>query len=185
MLWLIRDGNKKVPVFTGTFWASRSTNGYICQFSLQQQEAEPDPGSRAEPHSLNSTSFETTDSKKQHFHSGNSKKVWEGHDDDDKLIQGTPLSSLRKKQQHQCCSHGLTFALGRRQQSLGHLDLSFSSSDIQKQGQLRNGQSLATGALKFVRDFWSWNSVFSSFKTLQNQLCFLVGTAHKKGSWSF
>lgn len=55
------------------FSALGSTNGYICQFSLQQQEAEPEPGSRAEPHSLNSTSFETTSLKKQHFHLGNSK----------------------------------------------------------------------------------------------------------------
>lgn len=87
MLWLIRDGNKKVPVFTGTFSALRSTNGYICQFSLQQQEAEPEPGSRAEPHSLNPTSLEI---KNQHFHSGNRKM---SEKDMMMLIQGISLSS--------------------------------------------------------------------------------------------
>lgn len=92
MLWLIGDGNKKVPVFTGTFSALRSTHGYICQFSLQQQEAEPEPGSRAEPHSFNSTSFETTDLKKTVFSLRQQQNAWEWHDDV-KLIKGIQLSS--------------------------------------------------------------------------------------------
>lgn len=60
-----RDDNKKVPVFTVTFSALRSTNGYICPVSQQQQqEAQPDLRSRAEAHFLKLTSLETTASEK-------------------------------------------------------------------------------------------------------------------------
>lgn len=186
MLWLIRDGNKKVPVFTGTFSALGSTNGYICQFSLQQQEAEPEPGSRAEAHSLNSASFETK--KIQHFSLGQQQNVW-GRHDDVRLIQGIPLSSPSSTSAAPMISLLTTleiFGQPSHQLVLANLlNLSFSSSDTQKQGQLQNGQSLAQ----------MWNShpnvqeklYFLISLILHNQLSvFFVFTAHKKkGSWSF
>lgn len=61
---------------------------------------------------------------------------------DVKLIQGIPLapSSIAS-----AAPNGLNFCttLGRRQEILGQPDPSFSSWDIQKQGQPQNGQSLA------------------------------------------
>lgn len=61
-----RDDNKKVPVFTVTFSALTSTNGYICPISQQQQqqEAQPDLRSRAEAHFLKINSLEMTASEK-------------------------------------------------------------------------------------------------------------------------
>lgn len=182
MLWLIRDGNKKVPVFTGTFSALRPTNGYICQFSLQQQEAEPDPGSRAEPHSVNSTSFETTDLKKQHFHLGNSKKVWEGHDND-KLIQGIPLSSSSSTSAVPMVS--LLHCTWKKAAKswppwlflliLGHPETRTAPK----------WTKLGHRGTQICKRFLKLELCFLIFLTLQNQLCFLVGRAHKKGSWSF
>lgn len=156
MLWLIRDGNKKVPVFTGTFSALRSTNGYICQFSLQQQEAEPEPGSRAEPHSLNSTSFET---KNQHFHLGNSKMSEK--DMMMMLIQGISFSSPSSTS-----AVPMVSLLHYTWKFLANLlNLSFSSSDIQK-WELQNGQSLAQmcnpHSTQTLTQMSNRNSIFSS-----------------------
>lgn len=120
--------------------------------------------------------------KKQHFHLGNSKKVWEGHDND-KLIQGIPLSSSSSTSAVPMVS--LLHCTWKKAAKswppwlflliLGHPETRTAPK----------WTKLGHRGTQIFKRFLKLELCFLIFLTLQNQLCFLVGRAHKKGSWSF
>lgn len=169
------------------FSALRSTNGYICQFSVQQQEAEPEPGSNT--HSLNPTSFETPDLKNQHFHLGNSKV---SEKDMVMMINSSKESLSSSSSSRAVPMVSFLHCTWEKAGNSWPTWAFFSSLDIQRQGELQNGPngsnvelSLNSNSHSNIREISEAELCFLIFPILQNLLCFLVGTAHKKGSWSF
>lgn len=181
MLWLIRDDNKKAPVFTVTFSALRSTNGYICLFSLQQQEAQPDLGSRTDAHSLKLNFLETTASAKTTFSLGRQQNVREGQDE----WQTNPRNPTFFTQKEAKVSvlfpwFPFCIVLGRRQDT----NLTFSSHPGTPHTETETlpftaskRRRLLTGSpTQHVRPFWEIRNVFSNPSNLsKNKYLFSDG----------